>query len=183
MTWHPKVMTWHQNARRVRDIETEKRRVTFESMIHRELFTWKSISWPSWFSALYLRGLFSTLQTWKKKRGMDLFPFLLASVNGAAQAAGAPVAASLAREITQSCSLGYILLYSSSSFYFYFVLCLSLSYDMICIFIRGSEPPWSVYVHRKLLIKIMAEYHCLDDLTGEMIPTIKSPQIQAVTWH
>jgi len=112
---------------------------------------------------------------------MDLFPFLLASVNGAAQAAGAPVAASLAREITQSCSLGYILLYSSSSFYFYFVLCLSLSYDMICIFIRGSEPPWSVYVHRKLLIKIMAEYHCLDDLTGEMIPTIKSPQIQAVT--
>ena len=34
---------------------------------------------------------------------MDLFPFLLASADIAAQAAGAPVAASLAREITQSC--------------------------------------------------------------------------------
>jgi len=34
---------------------------------------------------------------------MDLVPFLLASVDVAAQAAGAPVAAGLAREITQSC--------------------------------------------------------------------------------
>jgi len=34
---------------------------------------------------------------------MDLVPFLLASADVAAQAAGAPVAASLAREITQSC--------------------------------------------------------------------------------
>jgi len=34
---------------------------------------------------------------------MDLLPFLLASADVAAQAAGAPVAASLAREITQSC--------------------------------------------------------------------------------
>jgi len=34
---------------------------------------------------------------------MDLFPFLLASADIAAQAAGPPVAASLAREITQFC--------------------------------------------------------------------------------
>ena len=36
--------------------------------------------------------------------------------------------------------------YSPSPFFStsFFVLCLSLLYDMICIFIRGSEPPWSV---------------------------------------
>jgi len=52
---------------------------------------------------LFARSYITSLQTWKKKRGMDLFPFLLASADVAAQAAGAPLAASLAREITQSC--------------------------------------------------------------------------------
>ena len=75
---------------------------------------------------------------------MDLFPFLLASADVAAQAAGAPVTVNLARENIQSCSLGYIILYFTSF--------LSLLYNMICILIRGSEPPWSVdyrrlYVH------------------------------------
>ena len=49
---------------------------------------------------------------------MDLFPFLFASAD---VAAGAPIAASLTREITQSCSLGYILLYFTS---FSFCVCL-----------------------------------------------------------
>jgi len=63
---------------------------------------------------------------------MDLFHFLLASVDVAAQVAGTPVVVSLAREITQSC---YILSYSPSPF----ALCLSLSYDMICILVIDKK--------------------------------------------
>jgi len=58
-----------------------------------------------------------------KKRGMNLFLFLLASAD---VAAGAPIAASLTREITQSCSLSYILLYSPGPFYFFFSFCVCL---------------------------------------------------------
>jgi len=46
----------------------------------------------------------------KEEKRHGSIPFLLASADAAVQAAGAPIAASLAREITQSCSLGYILL-------------------------------------------------------------------------
>jgi len=76
----------------------------------------------------------------KEEKRHGSIPFFTCQC-GCSCAAGAPVAASLTREITQSCSFGYILLYP---FYFFFVLCLSLSYDMICIFIRGGEPLWSV---------------------------------------
>jgi len=59
------------------------------------------------------------------------------------------------------CSLGYPLLLtqpiSPIFLYFFFDLYLSLSCDMICTFIRGSEPPQSVETVRtpcyKLLIK------------------------------
>jgi len=92
---------------------------------------------------------------------MDLFHFLLASAGVAAQAARAPVTASLAREITQSCSLDYILLYSPSPFYFFFVLYLPLSYDII--FIRGSEPLWSIDYHRLCRLRTYTVLQIIDN--------------------
>ena len=122
-----------------------------------------NISWPLWFSALYLRGPspFYILPVCKRERRKEAWIPLFTcqcrcSCTSCWCAAGAPVAASLAREITQSCSFGYILLHSASPLLFS-ILCLSLSYEMVCIFIRGSEPLWSVDCVRtpryKLLIK------------------------------
>jgi len=90
--------------------------------------------------------------------------FLLASVDVAAQA----VAASLAREITQSCSLGYT--HPAYFPYTSFSFCACL----FCMtrFIRGSEPSWSVDYRRLCTytaLQIIDKSGGCDSVTGLML--------------
>ena len=118
--------------------------MTSESTIHRELFTreYSKNHSPSHGSSTLYPPILPLYKCERRKEAWTHSLFLLASADVAAQAAGAPVAASLVREIN--------LVHLAISYYTQpiLLLFLSLSYNMICISIRGNEPPQSVDYRR-----------------------------------
>jgi len=111
-------------------------------MIHCELLRWEYFKHLMTTVVLYLWGpspsyILPVCKHERRKEAWIYSIFYLPDV--AVQAAGAFVA----QFDWRNHSILLIWQYTGL-FYFLFVLCLSLSYDRICIFIRGGKPLWPV---------------------------------------